>query len=257
MADTHGSFTWYELMTSDAKAGEKFYRDVVGWGAERAPATHMEYILLKAGERPVAGMMALPASAQSSGARPGWLGDIYVDDVDKAAKRVKELGGQIKHGPDDIPDVGRFAVATDPHGATFVLLKWSRPMDNGGHATGTPGYTGWRELYAGNLDEAFAFYSKLFGWTKADTIDMGAMGSYQIFAHRGEVIGGMMNKPSQVPAPAWNYYFNVDSTKAAIERVKRAGGEVLAGPMQVPGGAWVMQGLDPQKATFALVSQAA
>lgn len=253
MADTHGSFTWYELMTTDAQAGEKFYRDVVGWGAERAPGTQMEYILLKAGETPVAGVMALPPEA--SGARPGWMGDIYVDDVDQAAAHVKELGGSIKHEPADIPDVGRFAVAADPHGAIFVLLKWARPMGNGAAAPGTPGYTGWRELFAGNLAEAFAFYAALFGWTKADALDMGPMGTYQLFAHGGETIGGMMNKPAQLPAPAWNYYFNVDSVKAAIGRVKRGGGEVLMGPMQVPGGSWIIQGRDPQQASFALVSE--
>jgi uncharacterized protein len=256
MTEKHGSFTWYELMTTDSNGGEKFYRDVVGWGAERAPSTQMEYILLKAGERPVAGLMAYPPSA-GGGAHPTWLGDIYVDDVDKTAAKVKELGGQIKHGPDDIPNVGRFAVATDPHGATFVLLKWSIPMGNGGAAPGTPGYTGWRELYAGNLDEAFAFYSKLFGWTKSEAMDMGPMGTYQLFAHAGETIGGMMNKPAEAPAPCWNYYFNVDSAKAAVERVKRAGGQIVHGPMQVPGGSWIVQGLDPQHASFALVSQAA
>jgi len=255
MANTHGSFTWYELMTTDAKGGEKFYRDVVGWGAERAPSAQIEYILLKAGERPVAGLMALPPDASANGARPGWMGDIYVDDVDKAAARVKQLGGQIKHEPGDIPDVGRFAVAADPHGAIFVLLKWLKPMGNGGVAPGTPGYTGWRELYAGNLDEAFAFYSQLFGWTKADALDMGPMGTYQLFAHGGEPIGGMMNKPPQVPAPAWTYYFNVESVKAAVERIKRAGGEILIAPTQVPGGSWIIQALDPQKATFALVSR--
>jgi predicted enzyme related to lactoylglutathione lyase len=27
------------------------------------------------------------------------------------------------------------------------------------------------------------------------------------------------------------------------------------GPMQVPGGSWIIQGRDPQQATFALVSE--
>ena len=40
-----------------------------------------------------------------------------------------------------------------------------------------PGHFGWRELHAGDRETAFAFYSGLFGWTKADTFDMGPMGS--------------------------------------------------------------------------------
>jgi hypothetical protein len=52
----------------------------------------------------------------------------------------------------------------------------------------------------------------------------------------------------------WNFYFNVDSIKAAIERVKSGGGKVVNGPNEVPGGAWIVQAQDPQGAMFALVS---
>ena len=51
-----------------------------------------------------------------------------------------------------------------------------------------------------------------------------------------------------------DFYFNVDSINAAIERVKAGGGKVINGPMQVPGGAWIIQGQDPQGAMFSLVS---
>jgi predicted enzyme related to lactoylglutathione lyase len=80
------------------------------------------------------------------------------------------------------------------------------------------------------------------------------MGTYQLFAAGGYAIGGMMTKPAQVPAPAWLYYFVVPAIDAAVERVKAAGGQVLNGPMEVPGGAWIIQCLDPQGAMFALVA---
>jgi hypothetical protein len=66
--------------------------------------------------------------------------------------------------------------------------------------------------------------------------------------------GGMMTKAPQIPVPCWNFYFNVDSIKAAMERVKTGGGTVMNGPMQVPGGGWIIQGQDPQGAMFSLVS---
>src|SRR5205085_9119861 len=99
----------------------------------------------------------------------------------------------------------------------------------------------------------FAFYSKLFGWTKADAIDMGPMGTYQLFSTGNGPVGGMMTKTPQTPAPFWLYYFNVSGIDAARERVKTAGGKVINGPMEVPGGSWILQGLDPQGAMFALV----
>ena len=261
MPSSYGSFVWYELMTSDPKAAEAFYRDVVGWGAQAAPTTMpgMEYTLLTAGAVPVAGLMAVPAAGAAMGARPGWIGYVGVDNVDAAADKVLGLGGAVFKAPTDIPGVGRFAVVADPHGTAFALFKWQAP------AAGTPpppapdalGHAGWRELFAGDLQADFDFYANMFGWTKADAIPMGDLGVYQLFAHDGVPIGGMMTKPAEAPKPFWNYYFNVDSVAAAVERAKRGGGEVIVAPTQVPGGSWIMQGLDPQKALFALVSKGA
>jgi hypothetical protein len=64
----------------------------------------------------------------------------------------------------------------------------------------------------------------------------------------------MMKKMAAAPAARWLYYIDVDAIDAAAERVKSAGGKVVNGPMQVPGGSWVINGLDPQGATFALVA---
>ena len=122
-------------------------------------------------------------------------------------------------------------------------------------APGTAGTIGWHELYAGNGQEAaFAFYSKLFGWTSVEEMDMGEMGKYRIFAIDGVQAGGMMDKPPQTPAAAWGFYVNVDGIDAAIGRITANGGKVLMGPQEVPGGSWIVQAMDPQGVSFALVS---
>ena len=64
----------------------------------------------------------------------------------------------------------------------------------------------------------------------------------------------MMTKTAQTPAPFWLYYFNVEAIDAAIERVTSAGGTIVNGPMPVPGDRWIVQGLDPQGAMFALLA---
>ena len=120
-------------------------------------------------------------------------------------------------------------------------------------APGTPGHIGWHELHAGNGESAFAFYAGLFGWTKAEAMDMGPMGIYQIFATGGAPIGGMMTKTPDTPAPFWLYYFNVEAIDAAIARVTAAGGRIALDPHQVPGGSWIAQCIDPQGAMFAMV----
>jgi hypothetical protein len=88
-------------------------------------------------------------------------------------------------------------------------------------------------------------------------MDMGPMGIYRIFDegdHKQMGDGGMMTKTPQIPVSSWTFYFNVDSIKAAIERIENGGGKIINGPMQVPGGAGIIQGQDPQGATFSLVS---
>ena len=77
--------------------------------------------------------------------------------------------------------------------------------------------------------------------------------STRLFAAGGLPIGGMMTKTSDMPAPAWVYYFAVDDIDAATARVTEKGGQVINGPMEVPGGAWVINAFDPQHALFALV----
>ena len=64
----------------------------------------------------------------------------------------------------------------------------------------------------------------------------------------------MMKKPDHVPVSVWNYYFTVEGIDAGAERIKKAGGQVLIGPHEVPGGQWIVQGMDPQGANFALLS---
>lgn len=254
MADFHGRFVWYELMTTDPDAAESFYTQVVGWTAQDAGLGDTNYTMLSAGERGVAGLMELPAEARDAGARPGWIGYIGVTDVDAAVIRLKEAGGTVHKPADDIPAIGRFAVVADPQGANFVLFEPFMEGPGERPAPGTAGHTGWHELYATDWEAAFAFYSSQFGWTKADAMDMGPMGTYQLFATGGEPVGGMMNKPDAMPNPAWLYYFNVDGIDAAVTRVTDNGGQIVNGPMEVPGGSWIVQATDPQGALFALVA---
>jgi predicted enzyme related to lactoylglutathione lyase len=201
----------------------------------------------------VGGLMPIPADAKAMGARPGWMGYVGVSDVDGYAARVKAAGGAIHRPPADIPGVGRFSVVADPQGAAFILFKGMGGEEPAAVAHGTPGHIGWHELHTTDREAGFAFYASLFGWTKTEAMDMGPAGTYQMFATGGETVGGMMNRTPEMPATCWLYYFNVDKIDAAVARVTQAGGKVLNGPLEVPGGVWIAQCLDPQGAMFAMV----
>ena len=253
MAD---KFFWYELMTSDLDAAIAYYAKVVGWTASDMPMpgdSSRRYTILNVGERGIGGVMQLTDQMRAGGARPGWLGYIHVADA--GAKRIAEAGGKVLMGPDDIPEVGRFAMVADPGGAAFYIMapfprEAMPPLD-----PATPGVVSWHELYSSLGDKAaFDFYSGQFGWETMDEMDMGPMGTYRIFGADGVQLGGMMNKPDNIPVSSWGYYFNVDAIDAAAGRVTANGGQVLIGPHEVPGGSWIVQCLDPQGAHFALVS---
>jgi predicted enzyme related to lactoylglutathione lyase len=55
-----------------------------------------------------------------------WHVYFSVDDTDATAAKITELGGTIVVPPFDTP-VGRIAVAQDPQGAVFSILKNASP----------------------------------------------------------------------------------------------------------------------------------
>lgn len=252
MGEKPSTFVWYELMTTDVDAAERFYGEVVGWTATRAPGP-LDYRILLAGETPLGGIMALPDALLDMGVPSNWGGYISVPDVDIWAEKVRAAGGQIHRAPDDIPEAGRFAVAADPHGSTFTLFCSNREMPP--LSTEAPGHVGWHELLAGELEPAWDFYSGLFGWVKHQAVDMGPdHGIYQTFGSAEGAFGGMMKKPSTLPIPVWNYYSRVPALGAALTTATAAGATVINGPMQVPGGQWIAVAIDPQGGHFSLIS---
>ncbi len=244
-----GAFIWYDLATTDPAAASSFYASIVGWLPEAVP--DKPYTVLKTGAAMMAGLMQLPPHLQQQGVPPHWSGYVHVDDVDAMLAKAEAAGASLRYGPEAIAGVGRFAVLADPSGAVFYLYT---PASHGAEprpmATGS---IGWRELHADDPESAFGFYAGLFGWERSRAIDMGPMGPYQLFAYDGLDRGGMMRTQAGMRSQ-WLYYFVVDGIDAAQERVKSAGGTILFGPVEVPGGAWTLNCRDPQGAYFALVS---
>ena len=257
MTEGQSSFIWYELMTSDTEAAKAFYGRVVGWEARVFKESGQDYSIFEANGRGIGGAMGIPAEAGEAGARPCWIGYIAVADVDAATARIVEAGGTLHKDIIEIPTVGRIAMVSDPQGAPFYLIA-PQGEDQPPTAPMTPGHVGWHELHTSDWENAFDFYARQFGWAKAEAMDMGPMGTYQLFTAGGDPeakenwTGGMMNA-NTFGRPAWLFYFIVGDIDAAAERVNSAGGQVLNGPMEVPGVAWIIQCRDPQGAMFALV----
>jgi len=246
-----GTPCWYELTTTNLDGAQAFYSAVFGWAIADAGMPGMDYRLATAGSDMVAGMWV----PDMPGMPTFWMLYFTVSNCDAAAEAIAKAGGAVHKEPADIPGTGRFAVVADPQGASFGILQ---PLDGNGNAFDQKqnGHGNWHELMTADPKAAMAFYGAQFGWKASTSMDMGEMGSYDLFNHQGADIGGMMRLSPNMPGPGtpfWLPYFGTDGIDAAATRVKGAGGQVVNGPMEVPGGAFIIVCTDPQGAMFAQV----
>lgn len=261
MANPLGSFIWYELMTTDPDAATAFYGAVVGWKivGQPDPAGEIDYRhIIRDDGSGNGGVLGLTGEMCDGGARPCWLGYLSVADVDDAVRAIEADGGKLLMPAFDL-DVGRIAMVLDPQGVPFYVMK---PIPPAGVADATSDvydrdavqHMSWNELYTPDLDGAKAFYARHFHFAFNESMPMGEMGDYCFIDHGGQQIGAMMQKPTEVPMGLWNFYIRVPKLDTAIAAVKAGGGQVLNGPMEVPGGEWIINGMDPQGAPFSLVA---
>jgi uncharacterized protein len=116
-----GEASWHELMTTDAAAAMKFYREIFGWqpGEEMDMGPMGKYYIFNRPVGMIGGMMnKLPEMAQVP---PHWMIYFRVPDINAAVERIKANGGKILSGPMEVPGGDMVVNAKDPQGAAFSL----------------------------------------------------------------------------------------------------------------------------------------
>jgi uncharacterized protein len=112
-----GTVLWNELVTTDLSA-TAFYQAVLGMTATAMDMGDTKYTVFQVGDAQVGGAAEPPMP----GIPNHWHVYFAVGDADASAAKITELGGEILVPPFDIP-VGRIAVARDPQGAMFSIIK--------------------------------------------------------------------------------------------------------------------------------------
>lgn len=116
-----GAFCWNELATRDVEGAKNFYRSVFSWAGETSEMEDMSYTEWKLDGNSIAGMM--PMGDRYPPEVPAhWLVYFAVGDTDGAVAKITDLGGGVLVPAMDSP-AGRFAVVSDPAGATFAVIK--------------------------------------------------------------------------------------------------------------------------------------
>jgi uncharacterized protein len=114
-----GHFCWNELFSADPDASVAFYKAIGGFEAKAMPMPEGVYNVLESGGEPRAGIGAQMMPGQPH----AWMPYVSVASADASADKAKKLGASILVPPTDIPNVGRFAIFTDPQGGTLGLLQ--------------------------------------------------------------------------------------------------------------------------------------
>jgi predicted enzyme related to lactoylglutathione lyase len=248
--DLLGKLVWCELLTNDVDAAKAFYSSIVGWRIEPAPGGVPGYNrLLNAAGQAMGGLMTIPVGMNYP---PHWVMYIATPKLEDTVAEVTRRGGKTLSPVIDVPTIARLQTMLDPQGAMFDLIEPLSSERTPDQPAGI-GDVAWRELYTNDAPAAMQFYSEVFGWQETSAFDMGPMGKYYMFG-RAFPLGGMMTKTadmSQMPS-AWGLYFRVPNVDAGAEQVKARGGQVINGPMDVPGGDRIAQCVDPQGAMFSL-----
>lgn len=250
MSNREGAPIWYELMTNEPVAAQKFYGKVMGWTFESMPggATD-EYNIASAGTDTVAGIMRTPDHAK--GMPDMWFVYVGVEDVDVSVEKIKSLGGSVDIEPTDIPGVGRFAFCRDPQGAHFYVMRGESDQESTAFAPMKTGHYSWNELVTSDQKAALDFYSNLFGWEHGGAMPMGEMGDYTFINRNGAMIGAVMDSPEKGSRPFWNFALQVEDIDTAKSAVENGGGTVRMGPTELPDDSgWLIQTSDPQGATI-------
>jgi uncharacterized protein len=114
-------FGWPELNAHGVDGAIPFYETVFGWARRTSEMPNGQYTEFLDGDQSIAG--AQEHQAGTPGSVPSyWLVYFNVADVDDAAQRAASLGAALMVPAMDFPG-GRFAIVTDPQGASFGLLK--------------------------------------------------------------------------------------------------------------------------------------
>ena len=114
-----GSIGWSELLTSDVNAALGFYAELYGFeksfAVDMGPmGTYQTFATAGAG----GGVMKDPGTPP----RARWRYVFNVESVTAAMARVKQKGGQVLHGPDEVPGGQWTAQCLDAQGAELGLV---------------------------------------------------------------------------------------------------------------------------------------
>jgi uncharacterized protein len=120
-----GALSWNELNTRDLEAAKSFYGDVFGWDFEDVEFEGAgSYTTINVDGQGVGGILNMSERGVPAEVPAHWQVYFGVEDTDATIEQAEQRGGGVMVEPIDIP-AGRFAILSDPHGASFAVIALS------------------------------------------------------------------------------------------------------------------------------------
>lgn len=126
---------WIDLAADDAAAAKLFYSRLFGWTVADRRSGEGLYSTFADRAAPFASLYQLSQTQIAHGVPAHWTPYMSVPDVDAAATRACDLGGQVIVPPHDVAGLARVSLVSDPAGALIGL--WQAPRDANGSSETT------------------------------------------------------------------------------------------------------------------------
>jgi len=244
-----GKFVWVDLFTGDPVAAANFYSRLFGWTVTSLDQNGRAYLVLRNGDRPVAGVVSRSASSRKKLSR--WIPYISVGDIASSVGKATAAGGVVHAPVRNFPDRGFQAIIGDNEGSPVGLLQSA----SGDAADSEPavGDWNWFELYGKNPQAASAFYAQAIGYQATPDTRGERKDDFELS------IGGVA-RAGVAPVPdregssrGWLAVVRVADIDATVAQATSLGGEVDLAPRAAALGSRFAVISDPTGGTVGLV----
>jgi uncharacterized protein len=244
-----GKFVWVDLFTGDPVTAANFYSKMFGWTVTSLDQKGRAYLVLRNGDRPIAGVVARPASSSKRLSR--WIPYISVADIKSTIGKVTAAGGVLHAPVRNFPDRGYQAIIGDSQGSPIGLLQ-----STSGDGLDTDPATGdwnWFELYGRDPQAASAFYGQVIGYEVKPETRSERKNDFEL-SSGGLARAGVAPVPGgEDSSPGWLPVVRVADIDASVAQTTALGGEVDLAPRAAAFGSRFAVISDPTGGTVGLV----
>lgn len=227
-------FCWVDIKTSDMQTTKDFYSELFGWDFKDETFAGRVYTKIYLGKEELGGLTDLKSSIFPKETPSHVSIYVAVQNVDKTASQVIELGGEVLLEPSDVMQEGRMATIKDPTGGAVFSLweaKKFRGMNTDINVEGAPS---WFELMTTDITASAEFYSKLFQWTLETPSKSGF--THALFKNKEEYVSGLKAIPIEMGLinSQWLVCFTVENFDGTLEKSQLLGAKIVYKNQYIP-----------------------